>query len=121
MILSKGRGCGDVGLVGKSKEPAGRPSLLRASRPSIKIGRQAVRNGRLGLWGSFLLVMSVLIGRFDARILLGADSLEDAKEIGAAVWSCAGVGEMNDGSLATGVGYEWIGASSAYSPKEISV
>ena len=65
--------------------------------------------------------MDVLIGRFDARLLLRADALEDAEEIGAAVWSCAGVGEMNDGSLATWVGDEWIRASGAYSPQKIGV
>lgn len=69
----------------------------------------------------FLLLVNVLVGRFDARLLLCADSLEDTEKIGAAVWSGSGVCEMNDGSLATWVGDEWIRASGAYGPKKIGV
>ncbi len=93
-------------------------------RKSQKSRRDALRcSGQAGVTeltarplDSFLLLLGVLIGWFDALLLLGVDSLEDAKEIGAAVWSCAGVGEMNDGSLATGVGDERIRASRAYRP-----
>ena len=50
------------------------------------------------------------------------DALEDTKKIGAAVWPCARVGEMNDGSVFAGwVGYERIRADRAYGPEEIGV
>jgi hypothetical protein len=100
MILSRGRGCGDLRLnkSQKSRRDAG-VTEWPARAPC-----------------SFLLLVDVLIGWLDALLLLGVESLEDAKEIGAAVWSCAGVCEMNDGSLATGVGHEWIRARGAYCP-----
>ena len=106
MISSKGRRCGDVGLVEsqKSRRDAG------------------VTESPAGCWGSFLLLVHALIGRFDERLLLGVDALQDAEKIGAAVWTCASVCKVNDGSIfASWIGYERVGADCAYGPEEIGV
>ena len=106
MILSKGRRCGDVGQVEsqKSRRDAG------------------VTESPAECWGSFLLQVHALIGRFDERLLLGVDALQDAEKIGAAVWPCASICEVNDGSIfSSSVGYERVGADCAYGPEEIGV
>ena len=72
--------------------------------------------------GRVLLLLVVLIGWLDARLLLGVDALQDAEKIGSAIRACPGIGEMNDGSIfASRVGYERVGADCAYGPEEISV
>ena len=108
MILSMGRDCGDAVPVEKSKEPAGRPSLFRASR-RYEMDRED--------FGRFSSAARVQIGRLEARALLGADALQHAEKIGTAIWADACVGEMNDGSVFTSwVGYEWVRADCTYGP-----
>src|ERR1700756_3084004 len=106
MILSKARRCGDVGWS-KVKRVGGTPAL---------------RNRLAGCWGSFLLQVHAQIGRFDERLLLGVDALQDAEKIGAAIWPSASICKVNDGSIfARWVGHERVGADCAYGPEKIGV
>src|SRR5580693_8399729 len=107
MTLSRGRDCDEVCSNPKVKRAGGTPAL---------------RNGLRGRLDDFLLPRGCWSGGLKRRILLGVDALEDTKKIGAAVWPCARVGEVNDGSVFAGwVGYEWVRTYCAYGPEEIGV